>query len=109
MNINGMYKKVWKVEVLEKLVKVDIGDSKKNKDGTYTNWTWFNVAFVGGAKDLASTLTKGDTIEIVNGMVTQDKSEKDGKYYTNMVVFDFNITQKAEGSNEVEYEDSLPY
>ncbi len=69
MNINGMYKTVWKVDVQEKVVKVDIGDSKKNTDGTYTNWTWFGVAFVGKAKELASTLQRKDQIEIINGMI----------------------------------------
>jgi len=99
MNINGKYKKVWAVDVKDNYVSVNLGDSKKNKDGEYENWTWFNVAFVGNAKEPAKDLQEGDTIEIINGMVSQNKGQ-DEKWYTNMVVFEFEVMYKAEGGSQ---------
>lgn len=113
MNISGKYLKVWKVEVKDKVVVANLGDSKKNKDGTYENWTWFNVAFVGQAKELASTLNEGDLIEIINGQITQAKDKTDPKkYYNNIVVFEFDLMQRSQPKQDDfggEEEGDLPY
>jgi hypothetical protein len=114
MNISGKYLKVWKVEVKEKVVLVNLGDSKKNKDGTWDNWTWFNVAFVGQAKDPATTLNEGDLIEIISGQLTQAKDKNDPKkFYNNMVVFEFDFMQRSEPKQDdfggEEEEGDLPY
>ena len=39
MNITGKFLKVWKVEEKNGFKKLDLGDSKKMKDGYYENWT----------------------------------------------------------------------
>jgi hypothetical protein len=118
MNISGQYKKVWKVEVLEKLVKCDIGDSVKKADGTYENFTHFGVAFLGKCKDQAATLQEGDTIHIVNGLWSKKKSEKDNKYYDNVVVFEFEVIGSAKPKNDdtpldgfqaMEDDDDIPF
>jgi hypothetical protein len=90
MNISGKYLKVWKVEPQAKFVKLDLGDSKKNKDGGYDNWTWFGCIAVGDAKEAAEQLSSGDVIEVVSGQISQNKG-KDGKYYNNIVIFDLNV------------------
>ena len=47
MNISGKYLKAWKVEKKDNYTKVDLGDSRKNKEGTYDKFTWFGAMFVG--------------------------------------------------------------
>ena len=96
-NITSKFSKVWKVEVKEKVVLLDLGESKKNQDGTYDNWTHFRCACLGGCLDKARTLGEGDTIEITSGGFGKQKSEKDGKWYDNILIFDFEVVSK--GSN----------
>jgi hypothetical protein len=62
---NSKFLKVWKVTVEDGRKKVNLGDSKKNQDGTYTNWTWFFCNLLGNAKGIQ--VNEGDTITIKSG------------------------------------------
>ena len=66
-NFSGKYFKVWEVEDKGSMRKVNLGDSAKDKDGNYENWTWFGCLLVGKAKDVA--LKKDDVVEIKSGMI----------------------------------------
>lgn len=97
MNITGKFLKAWKIEDKGNYKKVNIGDSRKNKDGSYDNFTWFGAMFVGKAKDIE--LNEKDTFEVKSGIIYQNKYNN--KWYTNLVIFDIGVTKKA----EVEYTD----
>ena len=99
MNVTGKYLKVWEVEARERVTLVNLGDSRKNKDGGYDSWTWYKTAFVGQAKGPAAQLNKGDVIEIKSGQISQNKADN-GKWYTNVVVFEFDVTKHAEEKQE---------
>lgn len=91
---DSKYHKVWKVEVNDHgFVKVKLGDSRKNKDGEYENWSWFNVNFVGNCKEKAKTLNEGDTITIDSGIIA--KREYNGNYYDDITVFAYTITSES--------------
>lgn len=89
MNITGRFLKVWEVKEIYGTKFVNLGDSKKQKDGSYENWTWFDCLFVGKAKD--KQIEKGDIIDVKGGIIYQKKSDS-GKYYTNIVIFEFEKT-----------------
>ena len=89
-NFTGKYFKAWKVYEKNGFKKIDLGDSTKNKDGEYENWTWFGSSIVGNAKNIE--VNEGDIIEVKNGMVTQSKSGD--KWYTNVTIFDFEVMKK---------------
>ncbi len=90
---DSRFHKVWEVKVENGFKKVKLGDSRKLKDGTFENWSWFDVAFVSSAQGLQ--VEEGDTITIISGQVQKRKYE--GKYYDNVVVFEAEITQKGQG------------
>ena len=108
MQITGKYLQVFKVEPKEKYVDMTLTEGEKQQDGTWVNHFWNNVRFVGKSKDEASTLNKGDKIEITSGKITPFKSEK-GNYFLNTVVFDFEVMFRAEDKQEVAEDDDLPY
>lgn len=92
MNITGKYLRVWKIKTTNNgYRKLDLGDSKKNTDGTYTNWTWFDCLLVGDAKD--KPVNENDKIEIKSGIISQEKYQE--KWYTRIVIFDFDVTHPA--------------
>jgi hypothetical protein len=91
MNITGKYLKVWKKKEQNGFTKLDLGDSKKNKDDTYTNWTWFDCLLVGNAKNV--TINENDTVEIKNGIISQEKYQD--KWYTRIVIFDIEVMHKG--------------
>ncbi len=92
MNISGKFKKVWKVEEKNGFTKINLGDSKKNKDGSYSNWTWFDCTLMGNAKNVR--LNEGDTIEVTSGVINQ--REYNGKYYNDIVLFEIEVTGNAQ-------------
>jgi hypothetical protein len=116
MNITGRFMKAWKVEKSANYTKVDLGDSRKNKEGTYDKFTWFGVMFVGDAHKL--NIAEGDTVEIVSGQIYQEKYQD--KWYTRITVFDAVVTknEKKEKKEEdfsfgsfeaIDDEESLPF
>ena len=92
-NVTAKYVKVWKVDVKEKMVLVDLSVSKKNQDGTYSKSSYKNVKFVGKQLEEAKTMQKGDTIHISNGMI--GKREYNGSWYDDVIVFGWELVEKA--------------
>lgn len=100
---------VWEVEKHENYTKVKLGTSRKDKKtDEWIGSNWF-ASFVGNAHK--KPLNKGDRI-IMDGGVTCEKYQD--KYPTKMVVFDFEVTQKAVVENEPDFQqlddsDSIPF
>ena len=91
MNISGRFLRVWKVEENNGFIKADLGDSTKNKDGSYNNFTWFGVAILGKSKE--SGIAEGDVIEVKSGLI--GKRKYNDKYYDDMKVFELEISKKG--------------
>jgi len=87
MNITGKYLKAWKIEEKGNFKLVDLGDSDKNQDGTYKNFTWFRCLFVSSAAQLQ--INEKDTIEVKSGKITMEKYQE--KWYPKVVVFEAEI------------------
>jgi hypothetical protein len=92
----SLYHKVWEVKEENGMKKVTLGDSRKNKDGSYENWSWFDCLLVSKAKEV--DIEKGDTIKILSGQV-QKRKYKD-KYYDNVVLFDIEIMEKGDSVSD---------
>lgn len=99
---DSKYHKVWELEEKGNLIKVKLGDSKKEKDGNYKNCTW-NAILVHHARDMG--IEQGDTINIISGQVFQEKVGD--KWYTNVTVFEAEIERKGEGKSK-ENSDFIP-
>lgn len=91
---NSLYHKVWKIEEKNGFKKIDLGDSKKNADGSYDSFTWFGVTLAGKAKNVE--LNKDDTITIISGQCK--KRKYNDKWYDDVVIFDLEVTRKADGN-----------
>jgi len=91
MNANGKYLKVWKKKENNGYIKLDLGDSKKNKDGTYTNWTWFDCLLVGNAKNVM--INENDTVEVKSAQISQEKYQD--KWYTRIVIFEIEVMHQG--------------
>lgn len=87
---NSKYHKIWKIKENNGVKKVDLGDSSKNKDGTYNTFTWINCLLAGKARDVE--IEEKDVIEIVSGIIS--KRKYDGKYYHDVIIFDFKVMKK---------------
>ncbi|MGL5717038.1 MAG: hypothetical protein ACRCX2_28740 [Paraclostridium sp.] len=106
--ITGRFAKVWKVkEVKEKFVKVDLGTSDKQQDGSYKNSNWFNVTFFGKALEGAKTLQEGDKIEIISGKIENVFVKDKNQSYVNVVVFEFRLEEDS--IKAVENTDEFPF
>ncbi len=98
---DSRFHKVWKIEVDQNgRKKINISDSKKNQDGTYTNWTWAFCNLVGNAKGIQ--LDEGDTITIDSGKIEQYKNNN-GEYKNSITIFDFQVTAKGQQQNNNSY------
>lgn len=93
---SGKYMRVWKTEVRNGYTKVDLGDSKKNRDGTYDSWTWFGCTLFGDAGNVE--VQEGDLVEVKSGRIS--KRKWDNKYYDDIVIFDLEVMKKAEKKEE---------
>ena len=91
MNITGKYLKVWKKTVNNGYTKLNLGDSKKKKDGTYDSWTWFDCLLVGNAKDIE--VNEDDTVEVKSGIISQEKYQD--KWYTRIVIFELEVMHQG--------------
>ena len=89
---SGKYMKVWKVKKQNGYTKLDLGDSKKNKDGKYDSWTWFDCLLVGNAKN--ANVKEGDKIEVLSGQISQEKYQD--KWYTRIVIFDLMVMDRPQ-------------
>jgi hypothetical protein len=104
LNITGRFLKVWAVEIKEKFTKVDMSSSKKNQDGSYSNSSWKGCKFVGKAFEESKTLSKGDTINVLSGLI--GKRQYQDKWYDDIVVFEFEVVYNSEASNKSSGESS---
>ncbi len=91
---DSRFHKVWKVEEKNGFKKIQLGDSKKEKDGNYSNWSWFDVTLVGNAKN--QEINEGDTITILSGRC--DKRKYNDKFYDDVVIFEFEVTRRSESN-----------
>ena len=89
---DSRFHKVWKVEEKNGFKKIQLGDSKKEKDGSYSNWSWFDVTLVGNAKNIP--IAEGDTITIISGLC--NKRKYNDKFYDDVVIFDFEVTRQSD-------------
>lgn len=94
--------KVWKIEAHEKFTKIQCSTQTK-KDGNYITDFSSYVTLVGEAHKKAVDLTENSRIKILNFGVTT--SNYNGKYYTNITVFDFELKEQ----NSSETNESLPF
>jgi hypothetical protein len=95
--INQAYAMVHRVEPKGNLVKGSISTNEVNKqtnEREYSNW---NAIFVGKCKDLASTLKEKSSIKITSGKISNRIYE--GKIYTTITIFDFEVNDFKKSSN----------
>lgn len=91
---NSKFHKVWKITIDQNGNKqVNLGDSKKNQDGTFSNWTWAFCKLVGNAKGIQ--VEENDTITIKSGKIEQYKNKND-EYKNSITIFDFEVTAKGQ-------------
>ena len=111
MNISGKYLKVWKKTEQNGFTKLDLGDSRKNKDGTYQNWTWFGCTLFGNAKSV--DIIEGDKVEVKSGIISQ--REYNGKWYNDIVIFEIEVMGDSKQNRptlvevKADFEDDIPY
>ena len=103
MNISGKYLKVWKKEEQNGFTKLDIGDSRKLKDGTYENFTWFGCTLVGNAKGVE--VGEGDKVEVKSGLIS--KRKYNDKYYDDIVIFEIEVMEKAKAPTQAKEVDEF--
>lgn len=96
LNFTGKFVTVFnpeiKLDVSEHTVFANLNSSRKDNrtnPPTYKSSSWLNVRFVGEAFEPAKALRNMDKIDIIRGAITNEKSETNGKFYTELVIFDF--------------------
>lgn len=102
INFNSCYANVFQPEVKGNYVKANISTSRKDQNDEYVNSNWF-AYFFGKAKDKAANLEDKSRIFIIQGGVTCEKFEDEdgeGKYYTNVKIFDFVTLESGSGSKK---------
>jgi len=67
MNITGKYLKVWKIEEKSGYTFLNLGDSRKDKNGVYENCTWFGCILLGKASE--KTFNEGDLVEVKSAQI----------------------------------------
>lgn len=98
--------KVWSIEDKGTFGSAKISSSRRDKrlpEGKqWVNTNWF-ASFVGDAYGKIGELSKGASIEIISGTVSQEPYEKDGeKFYPKapkVTIFDFSVLGAGEGGN----------
>lgn len=110
--INGKFCKVWKIlDTKEKYVKIQLGTSDKQQDGTYKNSTW--SAFIMGKQlELAKQLKEGDVINVLKGKVENVYNKEKQVSYCNVAIFEFEVeggSNTPPASKKVEEEDDFPF
>lgn len=99
---SNAYGTVFKVEVDERKVKARLSTSDKNKDGDYINSFW-NAVFVGGAYDLAKSLSDKDRIHINKCKISnEDYTTKDGdkRSWLQVTIFDFEKLEHSSSNGD---------
>ncbi len=91
------YVKVWEVTKHERYIKLQVSTSDKKQDGTYENSGWY-VNLVGQAFTQGQGLTKGDTITINKGKISNVYNKEKQTSYLNLVAFDIEVTNSNQQS-----------
>ena len=89
MNITGKYLKVWKVKETNGYTRLDLGDSRKDKNNAYENCTWFDCILIGDAAK--KTFNEGDLVEIKSGQIFMEKYND--KWYTKVRIFHIDVME----------------
>jgi hypothetical protein len=93
--------KVWKIQTQDKYTRIQCSTQQK-KDGKYTTDFSGYATLVGEAHKKAVNIAERDSIKITNFGLTSSSSN--GKYYTNIIVFDFETNDAKDGAD-----DDLPF
>lgn len=106
LNFTGKYVTVFnpvmKPDFSEHTVYASLSTSRKDNrtnPPTYKSSSWFNVRFVGDAFEPAKALRNMDKIDIIRGAITNEKSATNGKFYTDLVVFEFSMSDLSGNKN----------
>lgn len=98
---DSKFHKVWKKEVQNGFTKLNLGDSKKKKDGGYDNCTWYGCTLVGDAKNVE--VNEGDTVTILSGELFKNKVGE--KEYTNLTIFSIEVTKRGDQPHNAPFEE----
>lgn len=104
----GSYAKVWKIKSHDHYTDIQCS-TQQMKEGNYiTDFSGF-ARLVGDAHEKAVDLSEKDTIKI--GRFGVSNSYVNGKNYTNIVMFDFEIKGQENNNNNagVDSDDELPF
>ena len=107
MNITGKYLKVWEVEEKSGYKFLNLGDSRKDKQGQYENCTWFNCILLGEAAK--HTFNKGDLVEVKSAQIFMEKYND--KWSPKIKIFDIVLMEKGkqDRSNPDCFEEDIPF
>ena len=97
--INKAYAKVWKVDVKEKYIALQMTTGDKQTDGSYKNSSW-NARLVGKAKDIQ--INEGDGIEIKSAKIENIYDKTNKKNWLNIIIFDFENQDSCPGFCDVD-------
>ena len=112
----GKYLKVWEIEDKGNVKIINLGDSRKDRNGAWENCTWFSCMFVGDAS--RKEINVNDKIEVTSGTIFMEKYNE--KWSPKVTVFHFNVMEsnqpqtdytaqtKPEESKE-RFEDDIPF
>lgn len=115
LNITGRYVTVFnpeiKLDVSEHTVFANLNTSRKDNrttPPTYKTSSWLNARFVGEAFEPAKALRNKDKIDIIRGAITNEKSESNGKFYNELVIFEFALSDLSKkGTSKDHSKDEL--
>lgn len=110
LNITGKYVTVFnpeiKLDVSEHTVFANLNTSRKDNrtaPPTYITSSWLNARFVGEAFEPAKALRNMDKIDIIRGAITNEKSESNGKFYNELVIFEFALSNVSNNKNHSDH------
>jgi len=95
MNVTGKYLKVWKVEERNGYIHLDLGDTRKDKNGEYENCTWFGCTLLGDAAK--KNIKEGDKVEVKSGQIFQEKYNE--KWYTKIKIFHIDVMESDQSNS----------
>lgn len=108
-NFTGKYVTVFnpeiKLDVSEHTVFANLSTSRKDNrtvPPTYKNSSWLGVRFVGEAFEPAKALRNMDKIDIIRGAISNEKNEKNGNFYLEIVVFEFSLSVTSKPTDPVD-------
>lgn len=89
MRISGKYLKICEVKENNGFKKINLGESRKDNDGKYVNWTWFDCLLLGDARD--AEIAKGDIVNIEGSIEMRNYNDK---WYNNIIIWQIENVEK---------------